>query len=164
MIVNSSLGPLNCSEYDSALLMIDAKAPAAGSAVGLIHASTVTLAVGDSAGVEAICTRELVPENDAALSVPAGKETRRSERDALIRAGASARDYVRRGGARRLVEAPITDGIVAGDRLLVGRGRRNCEGGVDRGGGIQRDDTAARTATTHHPTNHRTSSRPPGPQ
>ena len=57
---------MNCSEYDSALVTIDANAPAAGSAFGLIHASTVTPAVGDSAALDAICTRELPPGNVAA--------------------------------------------------------------------------------------------------
>src|SRR6185295_10965376 len=68
MIVNSRRGPLNCSEYDSALLVIDANAPVAGNAAGLIHASTETCAVGDTAVFDAICTREFVPENVTALS------------------------------------------------------------------------------------------------
>src|SRR5690349_17323757 len=68
MIVNSRRGPLNCSEYDSALLVIDANEPAAGSAAGLIHASTEMPAVGETAVLDAICTRELVPLNVAALS------------------------------------------------------------------------------------------------
>src|SRR4051812_43510828 len=66
MIVNSSRGPLNCNEYDSALLVTELNAPVAGNAVGLIHASTDTVAVGDTAAFDAICTRELVPENSAA--------------------------------------------------------------------------------------------------
>src|SRR5262245_45121040 len=70
MIVNSIRGPLNCSEYDSALLATELNAPVAGSAVGLIHASTDTRAVGDTAALDAICTRELLlPENDAARSL-----------------------------------------------------------------------------------------------
>ena len=68
MIVNSKRGPLNCSEYDSALLVIDANAPVAGRADGLIHASTETRAVGDTAAFDAIATREFVPENVTALS------------------------------------------------------------------------------------------------
>src|SRR3954454_3700674 len=40
MIVNSRLGPLNCSEYDSAFVITDAHEPAAGIAAGLIHASS----------------------------------------------------------------------------------------------------------------------------
>ena len=40
MIVNSRFGPLNCSEYDSAFVMIVRKTPDAGRLVGLIHASS----------------------------------------------------------------------------------------------------------------------------
>ena len=78
MIVNSSVGPLNCNEYDSALLSRSTlKASAGREAVGLIHASTDTAAVGDSPGLEGIWTRELVPENDAALSASAAAGSRR---------------------------------------------------------------------------------------
>src|SRR5689334_20411693 len=68
MIVSSRRGPLNCNEYDSALLTIELNAPVAGSALGLIQASTETRAVGDSAVFDAICTREFVPESVTALS------------------------------------------------------------------------------------------------
>ncbi len=68
MIVNSSLGPLNCNEYDSGLLAIEANAPAAGIAVGLIHASIDTAVVNNNGGVDATTTVCAVPENDAALS------------------------------------------------------------------------------------------------
>ena len=67
MMVNSMRGPLNCNEYDSAFVATDANAPVAGNADGLIHASTETFAVGDSAGVDVTCTLELVPEKVAAL-------------------------------------------------------------------------------------------------
>src|SRR5437870_3282399 len=69
MIVNSIFGPLNCNEYDSAFEATDAKAPVAGRADGLIHASTDTAAVGDRAAFDTTCTRELVPEKVAALSL-----------------------------------------------------------------------------------------------
>ena len=47
MIVNSSFGPLNCSEYDSGLVSTDLNAPAAGIDVGLIHASAVRVVAGE---------------------------------------------------------------------------------------------------------------------
>src|SRR6476469_3933772 len=71
-MTNSTRGPLNCNAYDPDLVAIDRKTPVAGSEVGLIHASTESAAVGESAVLEATWTREFVPENDAAVSVSAG--------------------------------------------------------------------------------------------
>src|SRR5690242_19560819 len=69
MIVNSIFGPLNCNEYDSAFVATDANAPDAGSAFGLIHASTETVVGNDNAADELTFTVELDPLNEAALSL-----------------------------------------------------------------------------------------------
>jgi hypothetical protein len=67
MIVNSSNGPLNCNEYDSALLTIDRNEPAAGSELGLIHASSEIELAGDSTPFDGMLTLWFVPLNVTAV-------------------------------------------------------------------------------------------------
>src|SRR5438309_10002062 len=68
MVVNSRREPLNCRAYDSALVTIEAKFPAAGRADGRTHASTVTASAGLSPAVLAAAIESLTPSNDAARS------------------------------------------------------------------------------------------------
>src|SRR3954463_2182781 len=61
MSVNSRRGPLNCSEYDSALVTTDAQLPAAGTTVGLIHTSTENAVVKSSVALSATSSQSFVP-------------------------------------------------------------------------------------------------------
>src|SRR5437879_663184 len=67
MIVNSSRGPLNCSEYDSGLVRIDLNAPVAGSEEGLIHASSETTDAAEIAPFDGTPTLWFVPLKVAAV-------------------------------------------------------------------------------------------------
>ena len=66
MIVNSSKGPLNCNEYDSALLTIDRnrRTPERG---GFIHASSEIELAGDSTPFDGMLTLWFVPLNVTAV-------------------------------------------------------------------------------------------------
>src|SRR5579885_269634 len=66
MVVNSICGPLNCREYDSALVAREAKLPAAGSFDGRTHASTVTALLGLRADVLGTDTTSFTPSKVAA--------------------------------------------------------------------------------------------------
>src|ERR1700694_1453017 len=68
MMLNSILGPLNCSEYDSGLVSTDANAPAAGMETGLIHASSETVDANDSDADDVTPTLWFDPEHVTALS------------------------------------------------------------------------------------------------
>src|SRR4051794_21294551 len=68
MIVNSSRGPLNWSEYDSAFVRIEAKLPVGGMAVGRIQTSSETALVGLSALLLGTDAYSLRPSNVTALS------------------------------------------------------------------------------------------------
>jgi len=67
MIVNSSNGPLNCSEYDSALLRIERNDPDAGIEVGLIHASSEIVFAGEIAPFDGMLTLWFEPLNVTAV-------------------------------------------------------------------------------------------------
>jgi hypothetical protein len=65
--VNSSNGPLNCSEYDSAFDAIDAQPPADGIASGRSHASTEMAGAVRSVAL-GILTKPVDPSVATALS------------------------------------------------------------------------------------------------
>src|SRR5438105_1608935 len=70
MIVSSSWGPLNWREYASGLVRTDAKLPAAGTDVGLIHASRLSAEPSASDEELGMVTVSSTPSKRTAVLAP----------------------------------------------------------------------------------------------